>query len=219
MTRTPPTSAAQLFLTPGFTLGITGHRDLSPTLMAQYTHLMGVWFDKIRPTKVVSGMALGIDTVAAELALEREIPLIAIIPGPWQPDQWKSDHQDRWAGLCAKAEKVMIVDPSPLPADSSARKAKVISTLLKRNTWIVANSTMLLACWDGRTGGGTTHAIRAAQKDNCPVLRLRPGTQGRLALGPVQVQRLLSDAETLGPIKPGLPTGLVPVVVPEAVSA
>jgi uncharacterized phage-like protein YoqJ len=219
MTRTPPTSAAQLFLTPGFSLGITGHRDLDAPVMSAYTRLIGLWFDKIRPAEVVAGMALGIDTVAAEAARERNIPLHAIVPGTWQPTRWKTEHQARWAEICAAAARVTIVDPSPLPPDPGARKAKVISTLLKRNTWIVANSTMLLACWDGRRGGGTTHAIRAAQKDNCPVLRLRPGTQGRLALGPTQVERLLADAETLGPIRPGLPTGLVPVVVPEPVTA
>lgn len=203
-----PTSAAQLFLTPGFTLGVTGHRKLDAPVLHAYEHLIGLWLDKIRPAKVISGMALGIDTLAAEAAIARGIRLHAMVPGSWQASQWKSVDQERWANLLAHdLTEVTIVDPRPLPENPTQRRARVISTLMKRNEWIVKNSTMLLACWDGRRGGGTTQAIRQAANHHVPVLRLCPGTQGRLAMDSPQIHRMLEQHHEIGPITAGTALG------------
>lgn len=96
-----------------------------------------------KPEKVISGMAIGADMLWAEAAVNLQIPLIAAVPFVGQESKWPSVSQDRYKLLLAKAAEVVIV------CEGGYASWK----MQKRNEWMVDHSDVLLAVWDGSSGG------------------------------------------------------------------
>ena len=108
---------------------------------------------KIKPDKVISGMALGWDQAVAQAAIELDIPLIAAIPFEGQGSRWPEKSQARWKELVDNAYQVQIVCPGGYAPWK----------MQKRNEWMVDNCEYLLALWDG-SEGGTENCIEYAHK-------------------------------------------------------
>lgn len=113
---------------------------------------------------VISGMALGVDQMAAEICIELGIPFVAAVPHEGQELMWPEAAQRHYHDLLSQSEKVFIISPGGY----SAKKMR------KRNEWMVDCCDILLAVWDGTTGGTSNCIKYAGRKDTCQVLRINP---------------------------------------------
>lgn len=127
-----------------------------------------------------SGLALGADTIwsKAILAMRERYPdrvqFHAEIPMMEQPSKWfaKSDI-DFWHKQIDEADfKSVYGDLSGCKNDKERRR---LATMLlnKRNEGMLDHSDILLAVWDG-TSGGTGNAVKYARKTGLEVVRIDP---------------------------------------------
>jgi len=120
---------------------------------------------ELRPEKVLTGMALGVDQWAAELCIELKIPFVAVIPFVGQEKAWPRAAQKRYHALLAEAAEGVVV----------SRGEYTPEKMHLRNEYLVEHADELLAIWDGSPGG--TSACRAyALKEGCPVTEIDPTT-------------------------------------------
>lgn len=103
----------------------------------------------------ISGMASGIDTYAAEAVAELkkslpELKLVCVFP--YQPTDKRS------LSIEAGCDISVIVC-----------NEYVVGCHLLRNRVMIANSSMLIACWDGRAFGGTFSTISLAKEKGADV--------------------------------------------------
>lgn len=145
----------------------TGHR---PNKLNGY-QIPNPTFDKIysaitellirdRPDEVISGMALGVDQWACDIAQDLHIPVTAAIPFIGQEAIWPEKSKAIYRTLLGLCTKQVIVSEG----EYSARKLQV------RNEWMVNHSTHLVAVWNGSTEGGTYNCIKYAQKVNKEII-------------------------------------------------
>lgn len=104
------------------------------------------------PAKVISGMALGVDQWAAQEAVDLGIPFVAAVPCDNHEARWPLPSKERYHALLAKAAEVVVVRPGPYHEWKMDR----------RNEWMVDNCDLLLAVWDG-SSGGTANCVRYAE--------------------------------------------------------
>ena len=130
-------------------LGFTGHRPAS--LPGNYSdrtnrallNTADFILAQCKPTKVISGMALGWDMAVAECAVNRGIGLIAAVPFKSQPSRWSKSSQERYQRLLKLAERIEIIS-----AGDYSLKAMQL-----RNRWIVNYCDQLIALWHQGKGG------------------------------------------------------------------
>ena len=126
----------------------------------------------LRPTKVVSGMALGVDQWAAHIAHKLGIPFIAAVPFEGQDRVWPAASRAIYKKLIELASEVVIVTPGGY---SSAK-------MQARNEWMVNYCDKLIAIWDG-TSGGTGNCVKYAQSLNKEIIFIDPRlTENKAAL-------------------------------------
>lgn len=116
-------------------------------------------------THFLCGMALGCDTYFAEavLALRQERPelvLEAAVPCRTQADRWSRAQRERYQGLLNHCDKVTILQESYTPY-----------CMLRRNEYMADHSSLLLACFNGNSGG-TMNTILYAQRRGLRVLTI-----------------------------------------------
>lgn len=114
-----------------------------------------------------SGMALGVDTWAAEAVLELkklrpEIRLIAVIPCPDQDKLWRDTQKRRYRGILERCDKTITVSPV-------YRK----DCMHKRNRVLVDMCDVLLAVYDGKPGG-TQYTVDYANKAGRKTIIISP---------------------------------------------
>ena len=144
----------------------TGHR---PNKLGGYgldvktklEQLAFTWLEEHKPDKAISGMALGWDQAFARAAIELNIPLVAAIPFTGQEQAWPDSSQKEWKRLVDAAYEVVIVSEGGYAAWK----------MQKRNEWMVDQSDMVLALWDG-SSGGTCNCIKYANKVSRPISNL-----------------------------------------------
>ena len=128
-------------------------------------------FLDLKPEKIITGMALGVDQWAAALAVRHGIPFIAAIPCLEQETVWNSDVQDRYWQILKLASEVVVVTQTPYNP----------TVMAKRNLWMLDRADAVLAIWDG-SRGGTGHCVAEALKRNIPVHRILPETGERIIM-------------------------------------
>ena len=144
----------------------TGHR---PTKLGGYNNksfliLVGIaenWIKENKPTKVISGMAQGWDQALAQAAINCGIPFIAAVPFKGQEGVWNLKGQNYFNKLLNQAESVTYV----CGEGYAPHKMQI------RNKWMVDNSDMVLAMWDG-TNGGTFNCVNYAQSQDKDIVNL-----------------------------------------------
>lgn len=118
---------------------------------------------ELKPEKVISGMALGIDQWAANIAWKLKIPFIAAVPFEGQETAWPQASQKTFQSLIRLANEVVIISPGKY----EAVKMQV------RNEWMVDHSDKLIAVWDG-TSGGTGNCVNYAKSKNKEIIYINP---------------------------------------------
>ena len=154
-------------------IGVTGHRDLRPADIASLEDAVRNEFERLQreypatPLVLLSGLAEGADRLAARMALESGMKLIAVLPMPiasYETD-FDSDSLKEFHSLLDAAEhffEMPLMEGSrteDLVQHSRARQLQYG----KLGAHLVAHSTIMLALWDGihlQKMGGTSQIVR-----------------------------------------------------------
>lgn len=144
-------------------IGFTGHRPASlpgkysdrtyQALLQTANYILTLY----KPTKVISGMALGWDMAVAECAIGHGIELIAAVPFKSQSLRWPQASQYRYRELLTQTNQVIVISPGGY----SQRAMQV------RNQWIVDSCDQLMALWY-KNWGGTKNCVDYALAVNKP---------------------------------------------------
>jgi len=121
-------------------------------------------------TEFISGGALGVDTWAAEAVLEvkKTHPLIKLTiarPFPSQDSKWPQESKYRFKAFCDAADKVVDVSPEPY----------AVWKMQIRNQYMVDNSDLVLAIYDG-SKGGTGNCVEYAKSKQKQIIIIDPNT-------------------------------------------
>ena len=153
-------------------LSITGHRpqDLpfgfslpNPCYNYICKRLKEIFIEQ-KATKIVSGMALGVDQYAAYIATQLKIPFLAAIPFNGQENAWPVNSKKVYKVLLDKAvEKIIVCE-----GDYAPFKMQV------RNQYMVDNSDALIAVWTGKEFGGTYNCIQYAKAQDKQIIYINP---------------------------------------------
>jgi len=118
---------------------------------------------ELKPEKIISGMALGVDQWAAFIACELNIPFIAAVPFEKQESKWPKQSQESYHKLIKLASEIVIVSPGGY----SPEKMQI------RNKWMVDRCDKLIAVWDG-TPGGTGNCVEYAKSVKKDIVYINP---------------------------------------------
>ena len=119
-------------------------------------------------TKFISGGALGVDQWAAEIVIELKknnpnLKLTIARPFPSQDGNWIEVSKMRYQRILSSADDVVDVSEDPFTAE----KMQI------RNQWMVDNSSVVIAVWNGKSGG-TGNCMKYARKKGKAVYRINP---------------------------------------------
>jgi uncharacterized phage-like protein YoqJ len=133
--------------------------------------------DRMREAGVsvfLTGMALGIDMLAAEIVLDikhtysyNDVRLVAVVPFEGQADRWSRVYRERYFSILAKADEIVTL-----------QKWYTDDCMLERNRYMVDASSHLIAVMGG-SGGGTKYTVDYAIKQGLDVIVLNPDTLRR----------------------------------------
>ncbi|HEY5646300.1 MAG TPA: hypothetical protein VIS76_10175 [Pseudomonadales bacterium] len=158
-------------------VGVTGHRDLRGEEEGFIKDRVRAFFDVLvtqfpdLPLLVLTPLAEGADRIAAEVARERGIPLVVLLPMP--ENLYQSDFQGeslaefqamRRLGECIELPLLPGLEESDVRAPGAGRDRQYAQL----GAYLAAHSHILLAIWDGKPSsapGGTGHVIKFHQHD------------------------------------------------------
>ena len=143
----------------------TGHRPNSlggyaPAIFERLVALASSHLAADRPTKVISGMALGWDQALARAAIELDIPTHAYVPCRGQESRWPLASREVYQEIlmCCTVRYVTEGSYSQFCMET-------------RNRAMVDDSDSVLALWNGGRGG-TGNCVAYARKVDKPIVNL-----------------------------------------------
>lgn len=141
-------------------LGVTGHRpDKLPSDKPRLIRFASTMIELHAPAKVLTGMALGWDSIVAEACRRLRVSFDAYVPGLRQERLWLPEDQLQYHFLLSKAARVVHVTDGP--CDDPAFEL--------RNRRLVDDCTRLAAFWNGSLGG-TANCVRYAVSVSRPYI-------------------------------------------------
>ncbi|MCB2231734.1 hypothetical protein KQH82_13525 [bacterium] len=159
-------------------IGVTGHRDPVPADADKLREAVRAELMRIRGMCVrtgvgvrivlISGLAEGSDRLAAEVALELGIELLAVLPMPqadYEKDFADSDSLDEFRELLSRAESVIELPWLHDDLQTEGTTVDVDPRVLqyeRLGLFISSNCHILLALWDGKRltkRGGTSDVV------------------------------------------------------------
>ena len=162
-----------------YTVCFTGHRpkglpwgydESKPSCKAFIKHLTEVVENAIKAGYIhfISGLALGVDMIAADIVLSlkkkyKNVTLTCAIPCIGQESPWREDDQKRYKKLVKKCDQVIVCSES---YDGS-------KTMHKRNHFMVDNSAVVIAIWNGKPSG-TGSTVAYAKEHGCKAKIINP---------------------------------------------
>jgi uncharacterized phage-like protein YoqJ len=115
-------------------------------------------FEKLKPDFIITGMALGTDQWAAEIAFNMGIPFVAAIPFDGFHMKWIPSSQAKYHWLLSVAyQKVTVSQGGYEPAKMQIR-----------NQWMIDSCNQVIAVFNG-TSGGTANCLGYAALRGKPV--------------------------------------------------
>jgi len=153
------------------TISVTGHRpdklgseyDMKGPISRNIYSTLECIIAQLKPSLMITGMALGVDMIFANLAIRQNIPFIAAIPFEGQQKKWPLKSQQLYNRILSYAkEKVVVCEGGYEPWK-----------MQKRNEWMVDRSDLLIAVWDG-SKGGTYNCVNYAVDKGVEIKRIDP---------------------------------------------
>lgn len=111
---------------------------------------------------IISGGALGIDQWWMAVGHYLKIPVIAALPFHGFDSQWPIEAQKYFRELLDNCDGILYATH-----DRPQNKQEAVDALFKRNKMLVDMCDLMVAYWDG-SSGGTAHAVKlteTAKKD------------------------------------------------------
>ena len=162
----------------GLTCAFTGHRPskypfLSDADSPEYARLKAALSARTDAaiaagyTHFLCGGALGVDTLAAELILEKRqtnprITLEIAVPCDGQDRYWRKRDREKYSAILTLADVITFISSSYTPF-----------CMLERNRYMVEQSQKLIAVYDG-TRGGTYSTVLLALNRGIEVETISP---------------------------------------------
>lgn len=151
-------------------ISVTGHRpDKLGGYSKEATESLNRFairtLQQVKPTKVLTGMALGWDTSIALACVALKIPFVACIPFAGQDALWAPNARGVYKELLTLAESVVNV---------SGERGYKVHYMQERNIYMVENSEVLLALYNKDKTGGTASAVRYAEAVGKKVINAYP---------------------------------------------
>lgn len=123
-------------------------------------------------TVFISGMALGVDTWAAEIVLRLKedkypaLKLYCAIPCKGQENKWSAAAQKRYKSILQRAYRVSVLSQS-----------YTRDCMFKRDKWMVDHAQYLIAVLkDGEESSGTGLTVKYAKEKERDIIRINPDT-------------------------------------------
>ena len=115
----------------------------------------------------ISGMALGFDIICAEMILElkkeyQKIKLIGALPSRDQYKVWKQYQIERYKKVLSECDSVRCLYDTYKD-----------NCMLERNDYMINNSSLLIALYNGK-GGGTGYTVKNATKKGLNIVIINP---------------------------------------------
>lgn len=118
--------------------------------------------ERIAPSIVISGVAIGFDTWLAEVALELDLELFCYVPFPEQGQTWPAKSQAKLKYLISKATHVKTISQN-YSSD----------VFLKRDRAMVNDADIILALWNPELAtSGTGYTVKYAEQTKKEVINL-----------------------------------------------
>ena len=120
-------------------------------------------------TDFISGVAMGFDTWSAEdvLSMKESFPEITLecaVPFPGQAAKWNMEDKIRRERIIENSDRVTITSPTYSK-----------SCFFTRNRYMVDRSSVVVCCFDGKSGG-TAYTVEYAKKKGKTVIQINPST-------------------------------------------
>tara|TARA_R100001086_G_scaffold249984_1_gene192285 strand:+ start:1967 stop:2485 length:519 start_codon:yes stop_codon:yes gene_type:complete len=112
----------------------------------------------------ITGMALGIDTLFALIAVEYNIPFIAALPCLNQDKMWTSS---------SKVLYNKLIGSELCTTYHVSNQEYTLKCMQNRNKWMVDNCDLLIAVWNS-SPGGTANCVRYAKSQNKEMVIINP---------------------------------------------
>ena len=158
-----------------FTIAITGHRPHKlwgydyhiPEYYNLGKQLRSIILDR-NATHIISGVALGVDTIFALVGLKlkqsgHDLQIECAVPCINQSSRWYKDSVDLYNSILKQSDKVTYVSNKPYSPQC----------MQDRNKYMVDNCDLLIAVWNG-TSGGTANCIKYAKSQHKPIVYINP---------------------------------------------
>lgn len=113
--------------------------------------------------KFICGNAAGVDTWAAQIVLEKKKSNSDIVLEIAKPFASHNDFIPECADVCSKADNVHIV---------SDKKKGYPAAMFARNKYMVDNSSIIIAVYDGANKGGTKRTFEYAHKKGLEIIQV-----------------------------------------------
>lgn len=144
-------------------ISATGHRPnklggYGDDVYQRLVKLAEQYIEEVKPTDIISGMALGWDQAWAHAGINLGVKVHAAIPFSGQESQWPAKSQAHFNWLFYQCSGQVVV----CDGGYSSYKMQV------RNEWMVDHCHRICALWDG-SKGGTDNCIKYAQNKNKPI--------------------------------------------------
>ena len=116
-------------------------------------------------THFICGMADGSDLYFCEAVIQLrtqhpEITLEAAVPFEGQADKWPRAQRERYQRLICECDSVKLIQKDYSPG-----------CMMKRNRYMVDHAQLIIACYDGKSGG-TLNTLRYALEKDVRILHL-----------------------------------------------
>lgn len=116
----------------------------------------------------ITGMALGFDMICAEIVLKlkkkyKNIKIFAALPCENQDKLWNKKQKLRYKKILKKIDKIIYTSTEYSGAEC----------MIKRNHFMVENSSMIIALFDGKSGG-TEKTVKYAKKQGLDIVIINP---------------------------------------------
>ena len=113
----------------------------------------------------ICGMALGCDMYCAEAVIElkkrfADITLEAAVPYDGQEVKWAESSRKRYRSILMKCDKTTLIQDAYSPG-----------CMMRRNKYMVDNSNVLSACYNG-SSGGTWNTVKYAMARDTEIIQV-----------------------------------------------
>ncbi|MGR5578158.1 SLOG family protein [Bacteroides thetaiotaomicron] len=159
----------KLLLNKSQSVAFTGHRNIEGNKRLELRVAVDNALIELHQSgyrNFINGMAMGFDLLAASavIALKRrfsDVKLIAVVPYRNQSEKFSDYEQKRYQYALQNADEVIVL-----------REKYCNGCLLRRNDYMLAHASGLIAYYDGKPKGGTFYTIRKASESSMPIINL-----------------------------------------------